>query len=198
MGGDGLGDISYPSFCHGELRGFAFSHRPLLLAGTTLHSCPAPVRFHSADLTSSGSFKMFDVSWVDPTSETVGQRKNRKESCARSISRSSIHSSRSTSTDAPSTKNKPSLLNLFGSVKSPSLSRAGSHPKPSSLRSQDATKASRRISSYTVTSDTSTQEFPDPATTTTRFPANGFFNGAYLSDDQSTPSEGMHLYTCHV
>ncbi|PMD34380.1 hypothetical protein L207DRAFT_437301 [Hyaloscypha variabilis F] len=133
---------------------------------------------------------MFDVSWVDPTRETVGQRKNRKEqSGTRSISRSSIHSSGSTSTDSPSTKSKPSLLNLFGSVKTPTLNRTGSQPKLSSLRAQDAIKASRRISSYTVSSDTSTQEFSDPTSNSTRFPVNGFFNGPYLSDDQSTPSE---------
>ncbi|KAE9379610.1 hypothetical protein N431DRAFT_398005 [Stipitochalara longipes BDJ] len=128
---------------------------------------------------------MFDVSWVDPTRETVGQRKNRKEqsSGTRSISRSSIHSSGSASTDSPSTKAKPSLLNLFGSVKTSSPG----HPKISSLRTQDAIKASRRTSSYTSNSDISTQEFSD--LTTTRFPANGFFNVPYLSDDQSTPSE---------
>ena len=171
------------------------SYLPLFLAGNTLHSYPAPVRFHSADLTSSGSVKMFDVSWVDPTRETVGQRKNRKEqSGTRSISRSSIHSSGSTSTDSPSTKSKPSLLNLFGSVKTPTLNRIGSQPKLSSLRAQDATKASRRISSYTASSDTSTQEFSDPTSNSTRFPVNGFFNGPYLSDDQSTPSEGMYFH----
>jgi hypothetical protein len=171
------------------------SYLPLFLAGNTLHSYPAPVRFHSADLTSSGSVKMFDVSWVDPTRETVGQRKNRKEqSGTRSISRSSIHSSGSTSTDSPSTKSKPSLLNLFGSVKTPTLNRTGSQPKLSSLRAQDATKASRRISSYTASSDTSTQEFSDPTSNSTRFPVNGFFNGPYLSDDQSTPSEGMYFH----
>ncbi|KAH8784454.1 hypothetical protein BGZ57DRAFT_818917 [Hyaloscypha finlandica] len=134
---------------------------------------------------------MFDVSWVDPTRETVGQRKNRKEHSisTRSVSRrSSIHSSGSGSTESPSTKTKTSLLNLFGSVKTPSLSRTGSHPKISSLRAQDASKAPRRISSYTVTSDTSTQEFSDP-TTNPRFPANGFFNGPYLSDNQSALSE---------
>jgi len=195
--------ISHISFLLSwRINDFCLFHHivPIFLAGTTLHSCPATVRFHSADLTSSGSFEMFDVSWVDPTRETVGQRKNRKEnsSTARSISRSSIHSSGSASTDSPSTKSKPSILNLFGSVKSPTLSRAGSHPKLSGLRTQDATKASRRISSYTVTSDTSTHEFPDPATTSTRFPANGFFNGPYLSDDQSTPSEGKNLHALRV
>lgn len=166
------------------------------LTGTTPHSYSAPVRFHFADRTSSGSAAMFDVSWVDPTRETVGQRKNRKEHSisTRSVSRrSSIHSSGSGSTESPSTKTKTSLLNLFGSVKTPSLSRTGSHPKISSLRAQDASRASRRISSYTVTSDTSAQEFSD-STTNPRFPANGFFNGPYLSDNQSALSEGMPLF----
>jgi hypothetical protein len=175
--------------------GFSFSsHYPLVLVGSTLHSYPAPVRFLSADRTSSNSVTMFDVSWVDPKRETVGQRKNRKEQSSIVSRRSSIHSSRSGSTESPSTKSKPSLLNLFGSVKTPSLDRTGSHPKLSGLRAQDATKASRRTSSYTVTSDTSSQEISGPSTTTTRFPASGFFNGPFLSDDQSTPSEGM-LFT---
>lgn len=176
------------------------SHHSLFLAGTTLRSYSAPVGFHFADRTSSGSVAMFDVSWVDPTRETVGQRKNRKEHSisARNVSRrSSIHSSGSGSTESPSTKTKPSLLNIFGSVKTPSLSRTGSHPKSSSLRVQDASKASRRISSYTVTSDTSTQEFSDP-TSTPRFPANGFFNGPYLSDNQSALSEGMALSALRI
>jgi hypothetical protein len=134
---------------------------------------------------------MFDVSWVDPKRETVGQRKNRKEQSSIVSRRSSIHSSGSGSTESPSTKSKPSLLNLFGSVKTPSPDRTGPHSKLSGLRAQDATKASRRISSYTVTSDTSSQEISGPSTTTTRFPASGFFNGPFLSDDQSTPSEGL-------
>jgi hypothetical protein len=168
-------------------------HHPLVLAGTTLHSYPAPVCFHPADRTCSGSVTMFDVSWGDPKSETVGQRKNRKEQSASARSnsrRSSIHSSGSGSTQSPSTTTKPSLLNLFSGVKTPPLSRAGSHPKLSSLGVQDATNPSRRISNYTVTSDTSALEFSDP-TTTARFPASGFFHAPYLSDDQPAPSEGM-------
>jgi len=132
---------------------------------------------------------MFDVSWVDPTRETVGQRKYRKERSTSVSRRSSIHSSKSTDT-APC-KAKPSLLNLFGGVKTPSLTRTGSHPKLSALRVQDETKASRRISSYTVASKNSTQEFSG-TTTAAHFPTNGFFTGRrYPSDEHSTPSEGM-------
>lgn len=140
---------------------------------------------------------MFDVSWVDTTRETVGQRKSRKEQSSKSQSlrsisrRSSIHSSTSGSTESPSTtKTRPSLLNLFGSVKISPSTQNGLNPKASSLRAEDVAKASRRISSYTVASDTSTQGLSGP-TTTTQFPANGFFTDSILSDDHSTPSEGM-------
>jgi hypothetical protein len=135
---------------------------------------------------------MFDVSWVDPTRETVGQRKTRKEHPTSVSRRTSIHSSKSLETSP--NKAKPSLLNLFGGVKTPPLKRTGSHPKLSALRVQDETKSPRRISSYTVASDTSTQEFSGTTETATRFPGNGFFTGGpYQSDDHSTPSEGVFV-----
>ena len=171
-----------------------------MLAGPSLHSCSAPISFHSVDRTSSSPATMFDVSWVDTTRETVGQRKNRKEQSSKSQSsrsisrRSSIHSSTSGSTASPSTtKARPSLLNLFGSVKTPPLPQIGPNPKTSSLRAEEVAKASRRISSYTVTSDTSSQGLSG-TTTSTRFPASGFFTGSFLSDDHSTPSEGMFAH----
>jgi hypothetical protein len=84
-------------------------------------------------------------------------------------------------------------LDIFGSVKTPPLTQNGPNPKTSGLRTEEVAKASRRISSYTVASDTSSQGLSGPSTTT-RFPASGFFTGSFLSDDHSTPSEGMFAH----
>ena len=101
---------------------------------------------------------MFDIHFADPTRETVGQRKSRKESKASSLSRgSSLRSSKSSeSASGP----KPSLLNIFGSghSKKSALTRNGSQSKLSVLRTGEASKSSRRISSYTVASHSSAPE----------------------------------------
>lgn len=134
---------------------------------------------------------MFDVSWTDPTRETVGQRKSRKEQKENGISRdSSVRSSQSNeSMQLPQIR--PSLLNVFASdgIKSKSIKRAGSHSRLSTLPTEDTSKSSRRVSSYTVASDSSGRDF----TPATQIPANNFFTGgSYHSDaDQSNISEGM-------
>jgi hypothetical protein len=138
---------------------------------------------------------MFDISWTDPTRETVGQRKTRKEQQANGLSRApSTRSSKSSGSSQ--TQAKPALFSLFGGSKK-ILGRAGSHSKLSALRNEQALKASRRISSYTVASDSSAHEPPVP-TTTTRIPVNGFFAGPpYNAESQSSSSEGkVTLYGC--
>ncbi|KAF4626591.1 hypothetical protein G7Y89_g11567 [Cudoniella acicularis] len=139
---------------------------------------------------------MFDISWTDPKRETVGQRKSRKEqhnsgqnvgqnngqssgpdggqaSGNTGVSRgSSVRSSGSTQTSPDHTR--LTLLSLLGGRKG-GLARRGSHSKPSALKNDEATKASRRVSSYTVASDSSIHEPSKPGTTTTRILANGFF-----------------------
>ncbi|TVY49783.1 hypothetical protein LCER1_G008132 [Lachnellula cervina] len=132
---------------------------------------------------------MFDISWTDPTRETVGQRKNRKEQQANGLSRgTSIRSSRSS--ESAQSQAKPALFSLFGGSKKGGLRRSGSHSKVSALRTEPSTKASRRISSYTVGSETSRSELPGPVTTT-RIPVNGFFAGPPYNADgpQSSSSE---------
>lgn len=107
---------------------------------------------------------MFDVHYTDPSRETVGQRKIRKESKASGISRgSSIRSSNSS--DSSQSHNRPALLSLFGgsSSKRIGLTRTGSQSKLSALKGPDASKTSRRISSYTVASDSSVRDF-EPST----------------------------------
>jgi len=133
---------------------------------------------------------MFDISWTDPTRETVGQRNNRKEQQANGVSRgTSIRSSQSS--ESSQTQAKPALFSLFGGGKKGGLRRSGSHSKLSALRHEQSNKASRRISSYTVTSETSTYGPPEPVTTT-RIPVNGFFAGPPYNADgpQSSSSEG--------
>jgi len=61
---------------------------------------------------------MFDVSWNDPTRETVGQRKSRKESLVNGVSRgSSIRSSGSSNSKASKSSDSappPPSRHLFG------------------------------------------------------------------------------------
>jgi len=144
---------------------------------------------------------MFDVSWTDPTRETVGQRKSRKDQHANSLRQTpSIRSSRSTNSSQVVAKS--SLLNLFTGGKKGDLTRTGSQPKLSALRPESSkSKASRRVSSYTVASDSSSHDvsIPTTATTTTRIPVNSLFTGGpYQSDERSSLSEGtcIHIYQC--
>ncbi|TVY32649.1 hypothetical protein LSUB1_G007787 [Lachnellula subtilissima] len=132
---------------------------------------------------------MFDISWTDPTRETVGQRKNRKEQEANGLSRgTSIRSSQSS--ESAQSQAKPALFSLFGGSRKGGLRRSGSHSKLSALRTEQSIKASRRISSYTVASETSRSELPGQAITT-RIPVNGFFAGPPYNADgpQSSSSE---------
>ena len=132
---------------------------------------------------------MFDVSWTDPTRETVGQRKNRKDYQANGLSRvSSIRSSNSNETSQ--SQIRPSLLNLFRSGSASSkqtIPRSGTQPKLSGLRAEESVKASRRVSNYTVASNSPRLESPP----TSRTPSHDFFNdGLYHSDaEQSSASE---------
>jgi hypothetical protein len=55
---------------------------------------------------------MFDVSWSDPTRETVGQRKSRKEQ-DQNAATPAIQRRASTSSDSLTTKRRPSILTLL-------------------------------------------------------------------------------------
>lgn len=142
---------------------------------------------------------MFDVSWTDPTRETVGQRKNRKDQQTNRLSRgSSVRSSNSSGSQSQSqSQNRPSLLNLFGSSSHSTkkgLKRTESHPKlPTQPAEDQSTKTSRRISSFTVATITTDigQEF-SPAS---RVQSNDFFpeeaEERYPSDhEHSSASDG--------
>ena len=135
-----------------------------------------------------GFLVMFDVSWTDPTRETVGQRKNRKKQESDGLSRgSSLKSFRSS--DSIPAPTRPSVLNLFNGSKKESLHRTGSQSKQSSLPS----KSARRLSGYTVRPQTPTQEtFEATASTTATAspPESGLFS---ISSDagQSGYSEGQ-------
>jgi hypothetical protein len=151
---------------------------------------------------------MFDVSWTDPSRETVGQRKSRKDQETNGLSReSSIRSSRSSDSTPPQTR--PSLFNILNGSKKETLHRSGSHSKSrsktSSFRSDHPSKSATRLSSSAAKSHPSNQESPEePATTTTatRIPVNGFFSrgSSYNTDaEQSSSSEGrrgLHYQLC--
>jgi hypothetical protein len=134
---------------------------------------------------------MFDIHFADPTRETVGQRKSRKENKASGLSRgSSLRSSKSS--DSAVGHVKPNLLNLFGSshTKKGDLTRDGSHSKLSVLRTGEASKSSRRISSYTVASESSVNDFARPGNA--QRPSIGVLAlSAFDADaDSSSQSEG--------
>lgn len=139
---------------------------------------------------------MFDVSWTDPAHETVGQRKSRKEQKENGISRGSSVRSSQSNESIQQPQNRPSLMNVFGSSgnKKRSIQRVGSQSRLSALPNEEISKPSRRVSSYTVASDSSGQDFAPVS----RVPSNSFFTGGVYSSDaeQSNVSEGtqVHLF----
>lgn len=140
---------------------------------------------------------MFDVSWTDPARETVGQRKTRKEQeAANGTSRQTPGLSQGTSLRSSSSagstfgQKKPSILNLFGSSRKDTPSRVGYRTQTPVPTTGQPTSSSKRLSNYTVDSDSSGQETPG---TTTRIPRNGFFGRSppyYSEGELSAPSEG--------
>jgi hypothetical protein len=137
---------------------------------------------------------MFDVAWTDPV-ETVGQRKTRKDqklSRSTELSRgSSVRSSKSG--DTASTQPPPSLFSLFSGKGT--LTRNGSHSRPSALRVENAKKSSKRASSYNATSDSSPQPLSG-ALSTIRRPVSKSFTECkqYNADtDMSSTSDGQFL-----
>lgn len=147
---------------------------------------------------------MFDVSWNDPTRETVGERKNRKDQQANEISRGSSVRSTGSGTSRASERSKasrggddiaahskPSLFGFFGSNKKLALGRDGLHSRTSALTPYSNFKASRKMSSYVPS------EPPSPQTSTmARLPEHGEFarGNLYSTDtDVSSPSDGKQL-----
>jgi hypothetical protein len=130
---------------------------------------------------------MFDVSWTDPTTETVGQRKNRKNLESRGLPRRpSIHST--SSSEAPSVQTIPSFLNVFGGKKQ-ALSRTRSNSKVSS-HTEDFIEASTGALNYTARSEGSGHKL---SSTIAELPANGYFTGGPRQSDaeQCSLSDGM-------
>lgn len=135
---------------------------------------------------------MFDVSWTDPTRETVGQRKHRKDQTCTRESSPSIRSSKSSDS---SKSIKHSIFGFFGTnkkISAPVAVASPISPKSPPLRTEQSSKVSRRMSSYTSTSETSTQEVRETTTTTiTRIPVNGFFSTVpSYQESERSPSDG--------
>jgi hypothetical protein len=114
---------------------------------------------------------MFDVSWTDPTRETVGQRKHRKESKDHHAdAKQQIRPEKGSDASGSSSQNRPSFLNLFGGTGKTNMVRSGSHSKLSTLRNDEKQlRASRRISSYTISSVMSEQIPPTSSCPPTNF-----------------------------
>ncbi len=143
---------------------------------------------------------MFDVSWTDPTRETVGQRKTRKEQeVANGTSRKSPALSRRSSVRSSNSSgstfghHKPSLLNFFSGSRKETVSRFGYQAESQTAQASDAGEPqSRRLSSFISSSEFSGQDLPG---TTTRIPSTGFFAGSvpyYSEGELSGRSEGSY------
>ena len=143
---------------------------------------------------------MFDVSWVDPERETVGERRSRKgqgrgSACASRDGPSlpSQASPRSSPRKA-SKSGRPTTSNVFGPstlyTKRGALS-GGRQSRSSSTLRLDGPK--QRYTG-TASSDSSFQETPRTSMTTARTPETDFFSDSYKSDCEhsrlSSPSEG--------
>jgi hypothetical protein len=148
---------------------------------------------------------MFDVSWTDPSQESVGQRKTRKDQHSNGISRgSSVRSTGSSESraskaskvsrgsDSTPIQSRPSLFSLFAGNKKGALTRNGSQSRPSILANDKIVKASRRISSYNAPSEPTSPQ----ATTMTRIATNEEGSGrdsCNTDTDISSPSDGRQL-----
>jgi hypothetical protein len=136
---------------------------------------------------------MFEISWVDPTSETVGQRKNRKNERPSASSHKqhrtpSIRSSRST--NKFSGQAKPSLPNASPGNKTPPLARTGSNSNRSKARTEQSVRELEQIFPFTASSCSLIHE------DTTRIPINNMYTGGsyYTEADQSSLSGGTCSY----
>ena len=99
---------------------------------------------------------MFDISWNDPTRETRGQRRTRKDSHTNGLSRgSSLRSSESSNSknsknsDITSTVPRPAIFGgfgIFGGNKKADLARSATQPKLSPLSSEE--RGAKRLSQY--------------------------------------------------
>jgi hypothetical protein len=145
---------------------------------------------------------MFDVSWVDPERETVGERRSRKGQGRGSVCASrdgpslpSQASPRSSPRKA-STSKRPTTSNVFGPstlyTKRGALTSGGRQSRSTSTLRLDGPK--QRYAG-TASSDSSFQETPRTSTTTARTPETDLFSDSYKSDCEhsrlSSTSEGV-------
>lgn len=120
---------------------------------------------------------MFDVAWTDPSRETVGERRARKESKEQNADdlRKVCSSSRSFTSNGSHSQNRPSLFALFGAVGTinhgkKGLRRSGSHSKLFTTLPDDRHENSKhRISSYTIQTSISEPESTTNTTSLTNF-----------------------------
>jgi hypothetical protein len=136
---------------------------------------------------------MFDVCWTDPSRETVGQRRSRKDQDKNSTasSRASSHRTgraRSIKSSRSVESSSASFLDLFSPTYKRSASkREGIQSKSTSTLRLDNIEAHRPLSSYTIDETPSSSHV-----------ANGFFGSVSLSDTDSSLSEGGRDLQLHV
>lgn len=145
--------------------------------------CPCYRRFFTAGVYCN----MFDVSWNDPSRETRGQRKTRKDSQANGPSRgSSVRSSGSSNSKASKSSGSASAVprpaifggfGIFGGNKKTDLALTGSQSKLSPITPEE--RAVKRLSNYIPPHDIASYSRPGPANTIRR-----------ESTDTEEPSDG--------
>jgi len=119
---------------------------------------------------------MFDVSWTDPSHETVGERRSRKESRDQNCNdlKKVNSSSQSSTSNGSHPQNRPSFFGLFGTLGPISnvkkgLRRSGSQSKIPSTQVEKNEKAKYRVSSYTMQTSISDPESAINAPALTNF-----------------------------
>jgi hypothetical protein len=159
---------------------------------------------------------MFDCSWTDHKTETVGQRKSKKDqngsikssgNSTKHRRQASLISSSSNSTEPVPPKTKPALLDFLGEnsqSKKPTLNRTKSQSKLSAFAAEKSINASQ----WVAHNQASATELPALETYGTSLymqrprsnPTHGrlplrtvFMGSSYNSDaEQSSPSEGSY------
>jgi hypothetical protein len=128
---------------------------------------------------------MFDVSWTDPTRETVAQRRNRKEQ-EQKIASSGSSQKTSKSDDSFRGSRRPFPLTLLNSNRKDS-SRPTSRAQNSLQRPGQAIEQSRNVSNHGCRPQTSVHELPG-VPLGAKSPAYSFFKAdfAHASDDSGS------------
>lgn len=133
---------------------------------------------------------MFDISWTDPTRETVGERKNRKYRGTNGPSKTPSIGDAGSILSA-SAKPQFSPLSLFGGNKRSGSNISSSQLQESTSGVDTSVLAFQHGASYTLSSDSATNS-PDNITTALITGNKSISGDPYNTcTDQQSPLEGM-------